>query len=358
MRSGLFSEATLHQVLESILPKISRVANPAQMKLSQLMNLYIKQHEGNWTLKTTMEVKSEFKLLIDILTDKKLISITRQLMLDLRTTLGMLPPNLYKRFSKSSIKEIMALPDIQPMSVVSINKNMARMSSILKYAVREGYIHRNVAEGLEFPIKRKADEERSIYSDDEINKIITTLNNSRDQISNERFFIPLIAMFTGMRLEEICQLHIVDIIKLEDIMCFDINDEGTRRVKNISSRRVIPIHPHLLDLGLLQHIDLLKTSGQDRLWPNLTYNIFKGYSNKFVKWFQRFNRQHITQDKRKVFHSLRHSFANKLKQQGVAESLIAELMGHKNHSITMGRYGKRYEPQVLLDAMQKLQYIV
>src|SRR5690349_6824149 len=43
LRSGLYPEENLHQILDLILPKISRIASPAQMKLSQLMDWYIKQ---------------------------------------------------------------------------------------------------------------------------------------------------------------------------------------------------------------------------------------------------------------------------------------------------------------------------
>ena len=31
-------------------------------------------------------------------------------------------------------------------------------------------------------------------------------------------------------------------------------------------------------------------------------------------------------------------------------------MGHAHDSIAMGRYGKRYQPKVLLDALVKLDY--
>ena len=56
------------------------------------------------------------------------------------------------------------------------------------------------------------------------------------------------------------------------------------------------------------------------------------------------------------FHSLRHTFADTLKQQGVQENLISELMGHANSSITTGRYGKRYQAKVLLEVVRRLDY--
>jgi integrase len=81
-----------------------------------------------------------------------------------------------------------------------------------------------------------------------------------------------------------------------------------------------------------------------------------GYSNAFGKWFQRFNRDYVTKDKLKTFHSLRHTFTDTLKQAGVQEALIAALDGHKHDSLTMSRYGKAYKPQPLLEALLKVDY--
>jgi integrase len=58
-----------------------------------------------------------------------------------------------------------------------------------------------------------------------------------------------------------------------------------------------------------------------------------------------------------VFHSFRHTVTDTLKQAGVSETVIAEIVGHSNSgSMTMGRYGKRYQPKVLLEALLKLDY--
>jgi integrase len=76
-----------------------------------------------------------------------------------------------------------------------------------------------------------------------------------------------------------------------------------------------------------------------------------------LAWNRRFNREHISEDKCKVFHSFRHTFTDALKQAGILETIISELVGHStSESMTMGRYGKRYQPKVLLEALMKLDY--
>lgn len=81
-----------------------------------------------------------------------------------------------------------------------------------------------------------------------------------------------------------------------------------------------------------------------------------GYSNALGKWYQKYNRKYVTDDPKKVLHSMRHTVADTLKQSGIQEVVIAEIMGHANDSMTMGRYGKRYQPKVLLEALLQLDY--
>lgn len=349
LRSGVFSEEILPQLISSIIPHVNRQSRN-HLSLSELMQKYVRQHENQWVLKTKMEVLSECNLLLEIVGNKSINAITRLMMLDLRDTLEKLPPNLFKKYPNLTIKQILSLPDVIPMGLVSVNKHIARMGSILRFAVREGVLFKNVAEALAIPIKRSSDEERCAYSDVEVAKSITLLSS----LLNERKWVPLIGIYSGMRQDEICQLYIEDVQLIDGVWCFNINDEKDKKLKNLASRRIVPIHPFLIEQGLLNHIEQIKSEGHDRLWPHLTYSNINGYSNLFGKWFQRFNRQNISQDRRKVFHSFRHTFANKLKQQGVSESIIAELLGHKNHSITMGRYGKKYKPKVMLDALMLL----
>ena len=71
-----------------------------------------------------------------------------------------------------------------------------------------------------------------------------------------------------------------------------------------------------------------------------------GHSNGFGKWYQRFNREYLNGDPKKVLHSFRHLVADTLKLAGIQDSLIAEMVGHShgNHSMTMSRYGRRHQP--------------
>ena len=101
---------------------------------------------------------------------------------------------------------------------------------------------------------------------------------------------------------------------------------------------------------------VLRKEGVERLWSNLNWREADGYSNALGKWYQKFNRRYVTDDPQKTFHSFRHLVCDTLKQVGITEVVISEIMGHANDSMTTGRYGKRYQPMVLLDALMHLDY--
>lgn len=356
IRSGLLSEEQVSSIVSELFPKRNgnRDGSKGGISLSGLINAYAKEHEHRWGPKTKMENLGTFKLIKDVLGDMDLKLFSKNTIVDLREKLGRLPANMYKLYPDKTVKQVLKMEGIVPMSTMSLNKHVSRLSSLLKFAIKEGYISVNYAERMKMPVRRRADEERKVYSQEEIQKII--LHLPFDQGKLERYWIPLIAMYSGLRLDEICQMYIEDVQRVDDIWCFSVNNDKDKKLKTLSSKRVIPIHPKLINIGFIEYVEGLKKSGVPRLWMNLSRRDADGYGNAFGKWFQRFNRKHITEDKAKVFHSFRHVVADTLKQAGVLEIIISELLGHANDSLTMSRYGKRYQPKVLLEALMHLDY--
>ena len=93
-----------------------------------------------------------------------------------------------------------------------------------------------------------------------------------------QYWVPIIALFTGARLEEICQLYLTDIQFHESGWFFHFSEElydttvsttHQKRLKTTSSERICPVHPKLLELGLLKFVDELRGDGKGRLFPDL-----------------------------------------------------------------------------------------
>ena len=84
----------------------------------------------------------------------------------------------------------------------------------------------------------------------------------------ERYWIPLIGMLSGLRLNEISPLYLDEIKEIDGITCFDINNDQDKMLKTRSSKRMVPIHPALIHLGLLEYAARQRQLGHQRFWSN------------------------------------------------------------------------------------------
>ena len=282
-------------------------------------------------------------------------SITRHMLLNFRDNILLkLPANRTKIaiYKGKTAETIVKMKDVNPMSITTVNDTLVMISAFFKWCCRNEFIDKNIGEALTLSARKnkiKAEEVRKVYEKKDLEKILANLPFKEPD--KHRFWIPIIAMFSGLRQNEIAQLYKSDIIKKDGVLCFDINDNSSdKKLKNKSSARIVPVHPLLLNIGFEKY---LKSVTHKRIWPTLKPGR-DGYGQHFQRWYGRFNREYVTNDRKKVFHSFRHGFANTLKQAGAQESIISEMMGHANESITTGRYGKSYEPKKLFDAICKL----
>lgn len=355
LRTGTLAADHAQQVICSLLPVPKKEREPkGKTFLVEMIRIYTAEKQSGWTDKTKMEVAGVFKMVVDLMGNADVTTITRPTLIELRSDLLKVPPNFYVKNRNGSIRDAVKESSGQGLSIKTVNKHMARIGSLLKYCQELGYITHNPATGLQLVDKQRADEERSVYTCEDIKKIVSNLPKAAEY--PERYWIPLIGLYSGLRLNEICQLHIEDVIEIEGHWCFDINDVGNKRLKNGASARIIPVSPKLIEAGFIRYYESLKAGDQPRLWMNLTHIDLHGYTNSIGKWYARFNREHVTDDPKRVFHSMRHTVADSLKQAGVPEVVISEIMGHAHQSITSGRYGKRYQPKVLLEALMRLDY--
>jgi integrase len=241
LRTGTLSPDHIQQVVNSLLP-VPKVAEDKGKKfISGIITTYTAEKQSGWTDKTKMEVAGVFRLAVDILGDIDVTSITRPMMIELRSSLLRVPPNFYVKNRGCSVRDAIKSSG-RGISVKTVNKHMARICSLLKYCQEIGYISSNPATSMQLNVKQRADQERSAYTIEDIERIISNLPIGG--VRPERYWIPLIGLFSGMRLAEICQLHVEDIIKVDDCWCFDINDAFDKQLNNDASVRVIPIHPN------------------------------------------------------------------------------------------------------------------
>lgn len=169
----------------------------------------------------------------------------------------------------------------------------------------------------------------------------------------EEQWLPLIALYTGARAGEIAFLLKTDVRQEDGIHYLHVqkvDEEGNivKSTKNDNSIRMVPIHPDLIRLGLMDYV----TSCGDALFPvvGASKSTLRNFSQRWGRMREAFN----IKDRRKVFHSFRHTFKTACRKAGVTEEIHDALTGHSNKSV--GRSYGEYPLSVLKEAMDRVTY--
>jgi integrase len=337
-------------------PIISKNVTSNSIAMSEVIEKYCGEMKlgNNWTDKTEGEYRSVYQLFLDIVghsitTDMVDSALARSY----KETLVKIPPNMnkVKAYDGLSIPQIIAR-NPTPISVNTINKQLTRISSLMKWAKIEGYIADNTFAERTIKTKGSVANERLPFTRDDIQRIFIGDKTHKHPYQK---WVPLLGYYTGARLNELCQLY-VDDIQLHDgywhIIIIDSAED--QRLKGESSKRKTPIHKALKRLGFLDFVEQQKLKGKDRLFTDLKMTR-DGYGGNASKWFSRHIKKQGVIHRKKSFHSLRHTFVEELKMARVHYKDIAGLVGHYDADITTNRYGSGEIPIAILDeAIQKL----
>jgi len=374
MRSKAFEADEINRLLANApfnmnlrnVAKADTAPTHKQPTIQALYEIYEVEHlrAGRWREKTRTDQRQMIRIFIELLGgDITVNSINRQALLQIREQICRLPPNLTKdkRFRGLPLATILKQSDYNPMSHTRAYRIVSHLGAFLKWSFNHGYLDTDVSSGLYMPKKRESrqNEEREIYSGDDLKRLFATdvFVGTEAIFRPECFFLPLLALYSGARLNELAQLYTEDIQEIEGIYCININDNGDKVLKNPGSRRIVPIHPLIINIGFANYVAAIRKLNYPRLWMNLSSRE-DNYGKKFSSFYQRLNRKYVTDNPRKVFHSFRHGFANALKQNAVRSEIIAELLGHAHGSITLDRYGKPLGVKMLFDAVRTIKFAV
>lgn len=312
-------------------------------RLSDAIEAYCKEHQNGWTTKTSKEFSGIHDKLLKGLSDPWLQDIDRPALVEYRDKLS-----------------------LEGKHTKTVNKYLQILSTVLRHAGRLKWITGNPAEGLGLRDTRREDEIKPPFSSEEIKKVFLAIQAEKkyfyDNGHHERYWLPLLGMYTGARVNELAQLSTTDVIIDNGIPALKITSAGddSKRLKSESARRTIPIHNDLLTLGFLVYVQNTRSSGHARLFPALKSGP-NGYSHYFVsRHFSGKNgwlRKTIPDISEGVtFHSFRHTITTMLKNAEQPERLIEEILGHKHSSLAMGLYGKPYDLSIKAKAINRVSY--
>ena len=250
------------------------------------------------------------------------------------------------------------------LSPVTIEKQINLLKAIFSLAVSNELIDKNPMIGVKLVKQKGLPKPRVPFSSDDItaifhSPIFTKSERPIGGAGDACVWLPYIALWTGMRLEEIGQLLVSDIKCHNDIYFINVGDDefSTKRLKTSSSHRRIPIHPELIRLGLLEYVQRMKEIRSARLFPKLVENVNNQCTAAFSKWFGRYLRGTIgITDKRKTFHSFRHGFKEACRIAEIPKDLHDKLTGHMSSDVGDGYGGDMYPLLPLYTAIKKIVF--
>jgi integrase len=320
-------------------------ANPTP-HLSEAWRKYVEEKSHKWAGTTKDQYEGHMAEFIseDFTGDKPIGTVTRGDLIAYRTKLQKLPGgrNKLTPYKGKSIADLLAMniPDSELLSGKSINERLSMLTTFFKW----GQNAQNYAmqEGVTYDVRIKAPESKSRapFTHDEIRALFADSADIKPRIDSPyKFWLPLIGLFTGARITEIAQLNCSDVLERDGIPALRITDKGEdQKLKTKAAPRLVPIHNILLQLGLVEYANQIRTSGQEKLFPDIPKNK-RSLGAKPSQWFTEFRRARNIPDedaegKEKVFHSFRHTVFTFLRQYSgpngsIDVSVIQQILGHE-----------------------------
>ena len=345
----------------SILPPQSTWASPPEadkkpiVMLSEALERYKadKIATKRWkSEKSASDVMSTLSCLIDVLGDIPMDTIDRQAVRHVRDTLLQLPTHRNKKiFKGKTIAELIAMEPDKTISVRTVNNNLTNASTFFTWCEDEGLIDRNPCHRLKIKEEKDDIEHRSPFTTKDLHNLFHAPEYAQDTFKRpSEFWVPILGLYTGARREELCQLHIEDVRQEDGVWVLDINNNPNingfdrKKIKKPHSKRLIPLHPFLVDV--MRFPEFVKQQGGNghlRVFPELV-RINTNYGHRFGERFSEFRKtvELEASEGAKVFHSFRHTFADFFKQRGLQSDPFHQTFGHKLGKLAASTYGGRF----------------
>jgi len=222
------------------------------------------------------------------------------------------------------------------MAPKTLNEYLNAPNAFLNWCVKNERTPKNPLRNITKAEIRGKQQKRRAFTEDELNRLVA--------VSPKRRMIYLTAAFTGLRLNELRQLVVLDVCLDGENPHFKVRPSTTKNKKDA----VVPIHSGLID-GVKEAI-----KGKE---PGEAVFRISSYTNVgFNRDLAAAGIEKLDALGRKVdFHALRNTFATKLAKSGVPQRLAQELMRHGDPRLTSQLYTDASQLPTF-DAVEGLQW--
>ncbi len=243
----------------------------------------------------------------------------------------------------------------------TIDKKLSYLRALFSVAVDYKLLIANPCKGV-MPPKARSGKSRIPFSIDDLHLLFKSKVYQGFRPvgggGEASYWLPLIALYTGARLEELAQMRLKDIQQEgRKEWYFEITDLGEgASVKSDSARRRVPVHRELHKFGLMEYIEGLKGNPENYIFPRLKPDVNDFRGGNYSKWFGRYKRKLGIVDKRMVFHSFRHGFLDACRECSIQTEIRDVLVGHANPNVSATYGSATYPIRPLFEAMDLVHY--
>lgn len=351
------SSANLADLVRTELEKVIPVSPYRDLHLGRLIELYEESKAGVWTKSTAEKLQGDHRKILHLLGDVAVTAITQQLVTKFCADLMRYPKGLKNNHFNTPWQE---LSDSIPARLSEKSRTIIRtqLATLIKYAkqVLGCPILGDPTDGLVSGKRRNLDAQnqlqqvtageqtvqlaavtktktRSFFAVEELQDMLAALAKLNRVRRPDKFWIPLVLLYTGARSNEICQLRTDDVVMDGDVTCIHIKEDLARlQTTKDHKNRVVPIHPHLIGLGFLEYVQQQRRRKSDRLWSPLKPDKKDKWNKQFGNWFNGTFKKYFALDMTQDLHTLRHTFITAMVSNVDTSfkrlAVLKEIIGH------------------------------
>lgn len=301
-------------------------------------------------------------LLLDLTGDKSIVEVTTGDVDEFLDALAALPPRALSRpeFQHMRLKNIAAKAKAQgepPISKGTQHKYILYLKAFFHWCIESG--------DLEADPTRQIQSERYISPTGSSKEAFTRADldalfcpKAMAKLKRPQFYwAPLIAFYTGMRVNEIAQLYVADIDRVGKTPCFNITPyRDGQHLKSANAERHMPIHPKLIELGFMDYVADVKAACCKHLFPGLNWS-GSGPGSSISEWFARYRKKQGVLGDTKTFHCFRHSLATLADRSGVSETVITKILGHsRGQTVCRRHYIQRADVNECAENLGRIEF--
>ncbi len=240
-----------------------------------------------------------------------------------------------------------------------INKRLGYLNDFFNWCIGNGHSQhqQSPVEGLLISTKgklKKKQEHWKSFEDTDL-KAIYGKGYLEACPKPDHYWIPIVALYSGARLNEIAGLPIQNVRLIDGVHAMEITDTKTSKVG-----RVVPVHQTLIELGFWDYVEHVRTVGAERLFPHTVdgnNGHGKNAARQFANWLDKLG---IT-DPYKVFHSTRSTLITRLHTADANPAHAMQITGHDGvqvQNIHFQTYTQGIGLAQLRDTLNRVHYVL